>query len=58
MTPLASLDARLSATVAAYQDAYDREDLEAAAVLYAELDQLLDDRLHLPLQHDHAHAVE
>jgi iron uptake system EfeUOB component EfeO/EfeM len=54
MTRVEEVDRRLTATTNAFHDAIDRGDLEAADVLYAELDDLLDQRLHLPLQREQA----
>ena len=50
MTRVEDVDRRLSATTDAFHDAMDRGDLEAADVLYDELNELLDERLHIPLQ--------
>lgn len=52
MTRVEDVDARLIATCEAYADAIDRLDGEAADVLMREMDDLLDLRIHLPVQRD------
>ena len=44
------IDRRLLACHAAYLDAIDQGDLDSALAMHAEMDDLLDQRIHLPLQ--------
>ena len=55
MSRVDDIDLRLTATTEAFKDAIERGDLDAADALQQDLDDLLDQRLHIPLQRGQAY---
>ncbi|MGZ4517275.1 MAG: hypothetical protein ACXVXN_05035 [Mycobacteriaceae bacterium] len=50
MSEISDLDARLDQSRTAYYDAIDNGQLDVADMAYAQMDALLEQRIHLPLQ--------
>lgn len=54
MSEISDLDARLDQARTAYYDAIDSGQLDVADMAYAQMDALLEQRIHLPLQRQDA----